>query len=393
VKFLHGAGRQVLVDMEHFFDGYKSNPEFSMRALESAIISGATHLVLCDTNGGSLPFEVQDIVGAVQRHVGNDIIIGIHCHDDTGCAVANSLAAVHSGARHVQGTLNGLGERTGNTNLTTVIPNLQLKLGYTCLPDGRLERITAVSNYVAEVLNRPLNPQAPYVGSGAFAHKAGLHVSAIARAKDAYEHVSPELVGNGTRFLVSEMAGRATITMKAEELGLAMDGPAVNQVIDDLKRLEHEGYHFEAADASLELLMRRAAGWEQNFFKVDSMRVITDESSSGDFTTEATVKVWIGDAREVFTAEGNGPVNAIDTALRAALAKNFPQLSKVHLTDYKVRILDSGSATGAVTRVLIDATNGDRTWTTIGVSANIIEASWHALEESLVFGLLHSTNN
>jgi 2-isopropylmalate synthase len=379
--------------MEHFFDGYKSNPEFSMRALESAIISGATHLVLCDTNGGSLPFEVQDIVGAVQRHVGNDIIIGIHCHDDTGCAVANSLAAVHSGARHVQGTLNGLGERTGNTNLTTVIPNLQLKLGYTCLPDGRLERITAVSNYVAEVLNRPSNPQAPYVGSGAFAHKAGLHVSAIARAKDAYEHVSPELVGNGTRFLVSEMAGRATITMKAEELGLAMDGPAVNQVIDDLKRLEHEGYHFEAADASLELLMRRAAGWEQNFFKVDSMRVITDESSSGDFTTEATVKVWIGDAREVFTAEGNGPVNAIDTALRAALAKNFPQLSKVHLTDYKVRILDSGSATGAVTRVLIDATNGDRTWTTIGVSANIIEASWHALEESLVFGLLHSTNN
>ena len=393
VKFLNGAGRQVLVDMEHFFDGYKSNPEFSMRALESAIISGATHLVLCDTNGGSLPFEVQDIVGTVQRHVGNDIIIGIHCHDDTGCAVANSLAAVHSGARHVQGTLNGLGERTGNTNLTTVIPNLQLKLGYTCLPDGRLERITAVSNYVAEVLNRPSNPQAPYVGSGAFAHKAGLHVSAIARAKDAYEHVSPELVGNGTRFLVSEMAGRATITMKAEELGLAMDGPAVNQVIDDLKRLEHEGYHFEAADASLELLMRRAAGWEQNFFKVDSMRVITDESSSGDFTTEATVKVWIGDAREVFTAEGNGPVNAIDTALRAALAKNFPQLSKVHLTDYKVRILDSGSATGAVTRVLIDATNGDRTWTTIGVSANIIEASWHALEESLVFGLLHSTNN
>jgi 2-isopropylmalate synthase len=220
-----------------------------------------------------------------------------------------------------------------------------------------------------------------------------LHVSAIARAKDAYEHVSPELVGNGTRFLVSEMAGRATITMKAEELGLAMDGPAVNQVIDDLKRLEHEGYHFEAADASLELLMRRAAGWEQNFFKVDSMRVITDESSMGDFTTEATVKVWIGDAREVFTAEGNGPVNAIDTALRAALAKNFPQLSKVHLTDYKVRILDSGSATGAVTRVLIDATNGDRTWTTIGVSANIIEASWRALEESLVFGLLHSTNN
>jgi 2-isopropylmalate synthase len=290
----------------------------------------------------------------------------------------------------VQGTLNGLGERTGNTNLTTVIPNLQLKMDFECLPEGRLERLTTVSNFVAEVLNRPLNPQAPYVGSSAFAHKAGLHVSAISRAKDAYEHIAPELVGNGTRFLVSEMAGRATITMKAEELGLTMDGPAVNQVIDDLKRLEHEGYHFEAADASLELLMRRATGWKQNFFNVESMRVITDESSAGQFTTEATVKVWIGDHREVCTAEGNGPVNAIDTALRAALLQKFPQLSRVHLTDYKVRILDSGSATGAVTRVLLDASDGERNWTTIGVSSNIIEASWRALEESLIFGLLHS---
>ena len=295
--------------------------------------------------------------------------------------------------RHVQGTLNGLGERTGNTNLTTVIPNLQLKLGYACLPDGNIERLTAVSNHVAEVLNRPLNPQAPYVGASAFAHKAGLHVSAISRAKDAYEHIAPELVGNGTRFLVSEMAGRATIQMKASELGLSMDGPAVNQVIDDLKRLEHEGYHFEAADASLELLMRRATGWEQDFFRVESMRVITDEAANGTFTTEATVKVWVGDDREVTTAEGNGPVNAIDTALRAALVRRFPQLTRVHLTDYKVRILDSGSATGAVTRVLIDASDGERSWTTIGVSANIIEASWNALEESLVYGLLHNPAN
>jgi len=389
VKYLTANDRRVMVDMEHFFDGYKSNPEFSLRVLEAAVMAGATHLVLCDTNGGSLPNEVQTIVAAVKHHVGNDAIIGIHCHDDTGCAVANSLAAVHSGARHVQGTLNGLGERTGNTNLTTVIPNLQLKLGYTCLPDGRLERLSAVSNHVAEVLNRPINPQAPYVGVSAFAHKAGLHMSAIARAKDAYEHVDPLLVGNGTRFLVSEMAGKATITMKAEELGLPIDGPAVNQVIDDLKRLEHEGYHFEAADASLELLMRRATGWEQEFFKVESMRVITDEAADGQFTTEATVKVWVGDVREVYTAEGNGPVNAIDTALRAALGKRFPQLSRVHLTDYKVRIIDSASATGAVTRVLIDATDGDRNWTTIGVSTNIIEASWRALEESLVYGLLH----
>ena len=390
VAFLAGHGRQVMVDMEHFFDGFKRNPEFALRALEAAVVKGASHVVLCDTNGGSLPHEVASIVAEVHRHVGGDVIIGIHCHDDTGCAVANSMAAVRAGARHVQGTLNGLGERTGNCNLTTVIPNLQLKLGMPCLPEGRIERLTAVSHHVAEVLNRPLNPQAPYVGASAFAHKAGLHVSAIVRAKDAYEHVDPELVGNGTRFIVSEMAGRATIQMKAAELGLPMDGPAVNQVIDDLKRLEHEGYHFEAADASLELLMKRAAGWQQDFFRVESMRVITDEMATGDFTTEATVKVWVGDQRHVHTSEGNGPVNAIDSAMRAAVGGSYPQLAKVHLTDYKVRILDGATATGAITRVLIDATNGDRTWTTIGVSPNIIEASWRALEESLVYGLLHS---
>jgi 2-isopropylmalate synthase len=391
VEFLRSHDKQVLVDLEHFFDGYKRNPEFALRAAEAAVMKGASHVVLCDTNGGSLPHEVGQIVAAVQAHIGDDAIIGIHCHDDTGCAVANSMAAVLAGARHVQGTLNGLGERTGNCNLTTVIPNLQVKLGIECLPDGRLERLTAVSNHIAEVLNRPLNPQAPYVGASAFAHKAGLHVSAIARAKDAYEHIDPELVGNGTRFVVSEMAGRATITMKAAELDLPMDGPAVNQVIDDLKRLEHEGYHFEAADASLELLMRRATDWEQTFFRVESMRVVTDELPNGEFTTEATVKVWVGDQRFVQTSEGNGPVNAIDTALRACLRARYPELNKVHLTDFKVRILDGATATGAVTRVLIDATDGERTWTTIGVSTNIIEASWRALEESLVFGLLHAS--
>src|SRR4051794_35445886 len=390
VEFLRSHDKQVLVDMEHFFDGFKRNPEFALRAIEAAVMKGASHVVLCDTNGGSLPHEVGNVVAAVHRHIGDDAIIGIHCHDDTGCAVANSMAAVLAGARHVQGTLNGLGERTGNCNLTTVIPNLQLKLGIGCLADGRLERLTAVSNHIAEVLNRPLNPQAPYVGASAFAHKAGLHVSAIARAKDAYEHVDPELVGNGTRFVVSEMAGRATITMKAAELDLPMDGPAVNQVIDDLKRLEHEGYHFEAADASLELLMRRATGWEQNFFRVESMRVITDELPNGDFSTEAMVKVWIGDRRFVETAEGNGPVNAIDTALRACVTTQYPELARVHLTDFKVRILDGATATGAVTRVLLDASDGERTWTTIGVSPNIIEASWRALEDSMVFGLLHA---
>ena len=391
VRYLREQGLGVMVDAEHFFDGFKHNPEFSLRVLEAAVINGASHLVLCDTNGGSLPHEVGDIVSAVVRHVGTDVIVGIHCHDDTGCAVANSMAAVMAGARHVQGTINGLGERTGNTNLSTMIPNLTLKLGYETISPERMERLTAVSHHIAELVNRPLNPQAPYVGGSAFAHKAGLHVSAIARAKDAYEHVPPETIGNGTRFVVSEMAGKATIQMKADELGLTMDGPALNHVIDDLKRLEHEGYHFEAADASLELLMRRAAGWSNEWFDVESMRVITDELPNGQFTTEATVKVHVGGVRKVTIAEGNGPVNAIDMALRQALLPAFPALAKVHLTDFKVRILDGGAATGAVTRVLLDATNGDRTWTTIGVSANIIEASWQALADSLVFGLLHAT--
>ncbi|MFW2334043.1 citramalate synthase [Ilumatobacter sp.] len=394
VEFLHGHGRQVLVDMEHFFDGFKDNPEFSFRALEAAVVKGASHVVLCDTNGGSLPHEVEEIVTAVHAHVGNDVTIGIHCHDDTGCAVANSMAAVRGGARHVQGTLNGLGERTGNANLTSIIPNLQLKQHYVCLPEGHMERLTVVSHRIAETLNRAVDPQAPYVGSSAFAHKAGLHVSAIARAKDAYEHVSPDAVGNGTRFVVSEMAGKATIQMKADDLGIDMDGPAVMQVIDELKRLEHEGYHFEAADASFELLMRRSAGWEHDFFRVESMRVITDEVATGAFNTEATVKVWVGPPenmeRHVFTAEGNGPVNAIDTALRRAVQRAYPHLANIHLTDYKVRILDGAGATGAVTRVLLSATDGVRDWTTIGVSPNIIEASWRALEESVVYGLLHA---
>jgi 2-isopropylmalate synthase len=390
VEFLKGHGLRVMVDAEHFFDGYKRNPEFAMRALEAAAVKGASHLVLCDTNGGSLPHEVEEIVASVKAHFRDDVTLAIHCHDDTGCAVANAMAAVRSGARQVQGCLNGLGERTGNTNLTTMIANLQLKMGYEVLPEGRLERLTSVSHHVAEVLNRPLNNQSPYVGSSAFAHKAGLHVSAIARAKDAYEHVDPELVGNGTRFVVSEMAGKATITMKAAELGLEMDGPAINHVVDELKRLENEGYHFEAADASLELMMCKATGWTPEYFNVESMRVITDESATGTFSTEATVKVWVGEERLVRTREGNGPVNAIDNALRAALRDAFPQLAQVHLTDYKVRILDGATATGAITRVLLDATNGERSWTTIGVSSNIIEASWQALADSIIYGLLHA---
>jgi 2-isopropylmalate synthase len=388
VQFLGREGLRVMLDAEHFFDGYRVNPEFSLRVLEAAVLQGATHLVLCDTNGGSLPFEVEQIVGEVVDYLGSEVIVGVHLHDDTGCGVANALAGVRGGARHVQGTINGLGERTGNCNLSTIIPNLTLKMGVATLPPGRLERLTSVSHHIAELVNRPLNNQAPYVGSSAFAHKAGLHVSAIAKAKDAYEHVDPELVGNGTRFVVSELAGRSTIKLKAQELGLEIDGAAVGNVIDELKRLEHEGYHFEAADASLELLLRRAAGWEQDFFTVESLRVIADELPSGAFATEATVKVHVGGQRVVRTAEGNGPVNAIDAALRSAIASRFPSLQRVHLVDFKVRILDGAAGTGAVTRVLLDATDGERTWSTIGVSENIIKASWEALFDSIVYALL-----
>src|SRR4051794_32332353 len=276
VGFLKGEGLRVLLDAEHFFDGYKRNPEFSLRVLEAAVLQGATHLVLCDTNGGSLPFEVEDIVGKVVDYVGDDVIVGVHAHDDTGCGVANALAGVRGGATQVQGTINGIGERTGNANLTTIIPNLTLKMGVETIPADRLERLTAVSHHIAELVNVNLNPQAAYVGTSAFAHKAGLHVSAIARRPDAYEHVNPDAIGNGTRFVVSELAGKSTLEMKAKEIGLEIGGKELNEVVSQLKVLEHAGYHFEAADGSLELLMRNAAGWEQSFFMLESFRVMVE---------------------------------------------------------------------------------------------------------------------
>jgi 2-isopropylmalate synthase len=390
VEFLRANGLNVMFDAEHFFDGYKRNPEFALRVLEAAAEHGASTLVLCDTNGGTLPFDIEDIVSEVKAHFRDDLTLAMHTHDDTGCAVANALAGVRGGARQVQGTINGIGERTGNCNLTTVIPNLQLKMGFDVLPADRMERLTQVANHLAELENLTLNPQAAYVGASAFAHKAGLHVSAIAKAPDAYEHVDPKSVGNGTRFVVSEMAGRATIKIKSEALGIALDGKEIGDVIDDLKRLEHEGYHFEAADASLELLLRRAAGWKQEYFEVESMRVITDELPNGTFNTEATVKVLIDGERLIRTCEGNGPVNAIDAALRMAVEARHPELARIHLTDFKVRVLDGVGGTGSVVRVLIDSTNGDRSWSTIGVSDNIIQASWQALADSIVFGLLHT---
>jgi 2-isopropylmalate synthase len=399
VEFLRRAGMDVLFDAEHFFDGFTRNPEFSLRVLEAAATKGASHLVLCDTNGGALPTDVEQAVAEVVKYFRGDVKIAVHLHDDAGTGVANALAGVRGGATQVQGTINGYGERTGNCNLTTIIPNLTLKMGYETIPRDRLERLTPVAHHVAELVNMPLNPQAAYVGHSAFAHKAGLHTSAIAKRPDAYEHVSPEIVGNGTRFVVSELAGKSTLGLKAKELGLALDGPQLADVVETLKRLEHEGYHFEVADGSLELLMRRATGWEPNWFRVESFRVITDdiegvgtltEKTGATVMTEATVKVHIGGRRVVATAEGNGPVNALDTALRTALNGNFPALDRVHLTDYKVRVLDTNKGTGAATRVLIDSTDGSGTWTTIGVNENIIEASWQALLDSIQFGLLRA---
>ncbi len=392
VGFLRRADKRVFLDAEHFFDGYRHNPEFALRVLRAAEEAGAETLVLCDTNGGTLPHDVAATVLEVGDHTG--VQIGIHCHNDTGCAVASTLAAVGAGATQVQGCINGYGERAGNADLAAAIPDLTLKLSVRTLPPERLERLTAVSHHIAELVNVALSPQQPYVGTSVFAHKGGLHASAVARRRDLYEHVPPDLVGNGMRVVVSEMAGRSTLAMKATELGLDLDGEVLGRVLDELKRLEHEGYHFEVADGSLELLLRRAGGWEPDFFKIESFRVITDHGTvagSGSITTEATVKVHIGGDRVVATAEGNGPVNALDAALRRAIGPYFPARERIHLSDYRVRVLDTGLGTGAVTRVLVDTSDDEHTWTTIGVSENIIEASWQALYDSIVLGLVKSS--
>jgi 2-isopropylmalate synthase len=387
VGYLVSQGRRVFLDAEHFFDGYRDNPRFSTDVLLAAAGAGAEVVILCDTNGGSLPFEVERVVGTVRDRL--ETGLGCHFHNDSGCAVANSLAAVRMGVTQVQGCINGYGERTGNADLSAAIPDLALKMGVRTVESGRLPRLTAVSHHIAEVVNIAPDPHQPFVGPSAFAHKAGLHTSAIARSRSAYEHVPPESVGNGTRFVVSEMAGRSTIALKAEQLGLSMEEGALTDIVEQLKDLEHRGYHFEVADGSLELLMLAATGWKQSFFRLESHRVITDLREDGTFVTEATVKVIVGDDRVIATAEGNGPVNALDAAIRKAIGPVYPELSHVHLTDFKVRVLDTSRGTAAVTRVLIDSTDGERTWTTIGVSENVIEASWMALEDSIVFGLLH----
>lgn len=403
VEFLRDNGKRVFLDAEHFFDGHRQNRDFSLSVLAAAEAAGAESLVLCDTNGGSLPDDVGWSVADVRDHVSAHI--GIHCHNDAGCAVANSLAAVQAGATQVQGCVNGYGERAGNADLCAAIPDLSLKLRIQTLPPDRMERLTPVAHHIAELVNIAPNPQQPYVGSSVFATKAGLHTSAIVRRHDLYEHVDPEVVGNGARVVVSEMAGRSTLAMKARELGIDLDGEALGRVLDELKHLEHEGYHFEVADGSLELLLKRAAGFAPEYFDVESFRVITDHASRAshstveppaageswmvvsEVNTEATVKVHVQGERVVATAEGNGPVNALDAALRQALVPHFPTLGNVHLTDYRVRVLDTAKGTGAVTRVLVDTSDGEHTWTTIGVSENIIEASWQALYDSLVYAL------
>ena len=398
IRYLKSRGRTVFFDAEHFFDGYRDDPEFSLRVLLAAAEAGADCLVLCDTNGGSLPGQVEEMVAAVVAAV--DCEVGVHLHNDTGCGVANALAGVAGGATQVQGTINGYGERVGNCDLVPIIANLSLKMGVETLPEGRLAELTSVAHHVAELVNFAADPQQPYVGTTAFAHKAGLHTSAISRRSDAYEHIDPELVGNGTRFLVSEMSGRSTIELKANQLGIQLDGEVLGEIVETLKELEYAGYHFEAADASLELLMRAASGWVHDYFTLESFSVnVGHRSGSGSrawndvavqVETEATVKVHVGGERVVAIGEGNGPVNALDSALRKALGGWFPELERLYLTDFKVRVLEARQGTGAVTRVLIDTTNGEHTWTTIGVSENIIEASWQALVDSLVFGILHT---
>lgn len=403
VQFLADAGLRVFFDAEHCFDGYKANQEFTLRVLEAAAIAGAECLVLCDTNGGSLPHEVQRITAEVASHFGGDVQIGIHTQNDSGCAVANSIAAVVGGATHLQGTVNGYGERTGNANLMTCIPNLELKMGIPCLPEGNLARLTAVSRHISELVNLPPHAADPYVGTSAFAHKGGLHTSGLGKAGNkSYEHVDPVLVGNHTRVLISDLGGRAGMQMKAEELGIPLDAPASAELAKRVNDLEARGYVFEAADASLELLMREATGWTPDYFSVEQYRVSsyhregaalllgTSQPGSGvELTNEATVKVWIGDDRRIAVGEGNGPVNALDSALRTALNGHFPALSGIHLVDYRVRVLDTAVGTGAVTRVLIESSNGDDSWFTVGVSENVIEASWMALIDGIVYGLLH----
>ncbi len=390
VAYLVQQGRRVFVDMEHFFDGYAHDPDYGVRLLVASAEAGADVGVLCDTNGGMLPSGIARVVADVAARSG--VRLGIHCQDDTGCAAANSVAAVEAGATHVQCTANGYGERTGNADLFVVVPNLQLKLGIECLPPGHLAETMRISHAIAEIANIAPDTHQPYAGVSSFAHKAGLHASALRVNAELYNHIDPSQVGNDQRVLVTEMAGRASVELKGKELGydLSGDPQLLTRVVDRVKDLEAKGWTFEAADASFELLLRD----EQDpvrFFDVESWRTIVEQAADGAVSSEATVKVHANGERIIATAEGNGPVNALDQALRKALIQLFPELEALALTDYKVRILEGVKGTDAVTRVLVGTSDGSQEWTTVGVHENVIAASWQALADAIAYGLLQRT--
>jgi 2-isopropylmalate synthase len=387
VAFLVAQGKRVIYDAEHFFDGFADDADYALACLRSAAEAGAETVVPCDTNGGSLPHDIEAAVGRVVSELGATTRIGIHCHDDAGCGVADTLAGVAAGATHVQGTINGYGERCGNANLTTIVPNLQLKLGHDCVTAEQLSDLTSASHFADELLNFTPDPDQPYVGRNAFAHKGGMHVAGINVDPATFEHTEPGLIGNARDILVSELSGKGTVEAAAEAAGIALDDDQARRVVERVKVLEHAGYQFEAADGSFELLMRREAGVHEPLFTLESWRAIVEKRADGKVETEATIKIWVGGERFVATAEGNGPVNALDSALRLAIGEIYPHLRDIELVNFKVRILDERKGTGAVTRVLLDATDGEEVWGTIGVSENVIESSWEALVDSLEYGL------
>jgi 2-isopropylmalate synthase len=388
VAYCKEQEKEVIYDAEHFFDGYKADPEYALATIKTAVVNGADCVVLCDTNGGSLPWEVEDIVNEVVE-VLPGTQIGIHAHDDAGCGVANSLAAVRAGATHVQGTINGYGERVANANLITIIPDLQLKMGLNSLSPENLQQLTELSRYVAEVANLTPDDHAPFVGASAFAHKGGIHVAAMLKNIESYQHIDPELVGNKQRSVVSELSGRGNIVDKARQFGLDTESLDVKRVLEEIKTLEARGFTFEGAEASVELMLRRThPAYVPPFELIDFMVMVQQRRTRG-LNAEATVKVRVGPKIMHTVAEGNGPVNALDAALRKALIDVYPQLSGVSLVDYKVRILDSENATAATTRVLVDTKSGSRRWSTVGASTNIIDASWLALVDSMEYALLN----
>ncbi|HUA74304.1 MAG TPA: citramalate synthase [Solirubrobacteraceae bacterium] len=390
VAFLVSEGKRVLLDAEHFFDGFALDPGYSLDCLRAAADAGAERLVLCDTNGGSLPPQIRTAL-AVVREALPSTPLGIHCHDDSGCAVANTLTAVEAGITQVQGTANGIGERTGNANLITIVADLQLKMGAHVLEPEQLAKLTETAHFVDELLNRTPDPAQPYVGKHAFAHKAGLHAAGVRADAQTFEHVDPESVGNSRDVLISELSGKGTVAEKAAQAGLQPSEPDdfAQRVVERVKELEHEGFQFEAADGSFELLMRKEAGSYEPLFRLESWRVLVEKRTDGKVITEATIKGWVKGERFVRTAEGNGPVHALDAALRDAIGEFHPHLRDIELVNFKVRILDETKGTGAVTRVLIDAEDKQRheVWGTIGVSENVIAASWDALVDSLEYGM------